>query len=83
MGSFSGARTLSLGGPPASRLLRWAQQAGFVKEVQEEAEDGMSDSEYSPVSGEEIPLTPSPRNGTFGQGIGTKTYGTGKGWGER
>ncbi|THU76078.1 hypothetical protein K435DRAFT_879756 [Dendrothele bispora CBS 962.96] len=62
----------SLGGPTAPRLLRWAQQAGFT---QEDADEELTSGEYSPVSGEEMPLTPTPRNGTFSPTV-NKSYGT-------
>ncbi|KAF5350756.1 hypothetical protein D9758_010342 [Tetrapyrgos nigripes] len=85
-------RTSSLGGPSASRLLRWAQQAGYTQENEYDDEydydndddgPGRSGSQFDSafMNGEEIPLTPSPRKGTFGSEI--TTYGTGKAWGER
>ncbi|KAK7437468.1 hypothetical protein VKT23_018539 [Stygiomarasmius scandens] len=70
---FPRPRTPSLGRPTDSRLLRWAQQAGFTREDGSETVN----SEYSPLSGEEMPLTPTPRTGTFGPVAG-KTYGTGQ-----
>ncbi len=59
--------------PPAARLLRWAQQAGFDDEDSEL--DYMVNSKHAPYDhdfdsleggGEEIPLTPSPRHGNKG-----------------